>query len=50
MKRLIALVASIVVNAGVLGALERNVYVAQTPQGHVYVTELGTSSMYAQAR
>lgn len=52
MKRLIALAASILVNASVLGALEHNVYVAQTPEGHVYVTELGASKAaptYAQA-
>lgn len=52
MKRLIALAASIIVNASVLGALQHNAYVAQAPEGHVYVTELGTSKAmpaYAQA-
>jgi hypothetical protein len=52
MKRLIAIAASIIVNASVLGALEHNAYVAQTPEGRVYVTELGASKSmptYAQA-
>lgn len=40
MKRLIALAASIVFNASVLGALALNVYLEQTPAGQVYVTEL----------
>lgn len=51
MKRLIALAASIILNASVLGALGWNVYASQTPQGHVVVTELGASTdvpAYAQ--
>lgn len=40
MKRLIALGASIVLNASALSALALNVYVDQTPAGRVYITEL----------
>lgn len=52
MRRLIALAASIVLNAGLLGALQLNVYLAQTPpSGQVSITELTESSppWYAQA-
>lgn len=44
MKRLIALAASIALNAGVLSALALNVHVNQTPAGRVYITELSAQN------
>ena len=45
MKRVIAVVAATVVYVGVLSALEWKAYTAaNTPDGQVYVTELGASS------
>lgn len=50
MRRLITLAASIVVNAGLLSALQLNVYLAQVaPRGEVSITELTEPSSYAQA-
>jgi hypothetical protein len=40
MKRLIALAASVALNATALGALAVNVHLDQTPAGQVYITEL----------
>ena len=51
MKRVIALIASIAVNAGVFGAVEWNAYVAGTPHGSVSIAQLAVAQapVYAQA-
>lgn len=53
MKRLIAIAASIAVNAVALGVIAAGILQTETPAGHVYVTELPVAAdvpVYAQAQ